>query len=533
MSALEGSGTRARSGTSLLEEREAARREAEYEQYLLRLKSLHRLAIAAWAAYAALDAFCAPILTTTPVSYFLAVRLAGFLAASMGLFVLSRWPSPPVWVARALDVSVLVVPSATVGLLCVWLGGITSPYTAGLGFILSCRAALMSERWPVATAHLLSAIVAFVGTILAISLYSEELARQLRDRTALVSATVSVSISVSVAVFAVIGGHTVWALRRAAFEGRDLGRVRLEAKIGEGAMGEVWRGFDTVLRRSVAVKVLQRPTTSKDAVRAHARFDREIKLLAAIDHPHVVRILDYGTTPDKVAYFTMDLLDGRDLADLVRREGRQPEHRVVVLAEQAARALAHAHARGIVHRDVKPSNVFVCESGDGIGHARLLDFGIAKGDNDLDDELTATGAFVGTPQYAAPEVLAGSEPTPAADVYGLAATMVYALTGSPPFGGIPASSAARARVAAELPSLCERGVSKGVDAIVRRGLRAAPEARFASADDMAKALRAILWSDLRTDGHAPDPSPVDTGSAPSTTMDDPLLEKARRREAAS
>lgn len=509
---------------SLLAEREAALHEAEYDEYLLRLRSMHRMAVASWIAYLLPDVLIARYANVGHLGHFFVIRMTGAALAAVGALLLRRGRPTPL-VARSLDLALLVFPSAILPVMCEWFGGITSPYVAGLAFILSCRAVIIPERWTVTGAHLTIVVCVFVLAFGVVGTFSPGVRAQLMDVPALVSGITSLFISISVAAFATAAGHTVWVLRRAAFEGRNLGRVKLEARIGQGAMGEVWRGFDAVLRRPVAVKVLAKVPPGRDPMKAKARFEREIKAMAALDHPHVTRILDYGMTPDNVAYLTMDLLDGVDLATLARERGGLPERTVVVLMEQAARALAHAHARGIVHRDVKPSNIFVCEAGDGVGHVRLLDFGIAKFDADGEDELTATGAFVGTPQYAAPEVALGHAPGAAADIYGLGASMYHALTGRSPFGGISRSQVLRAHVYQQAPPLAnsDRPVSREVEAIVRRALAKNPDARFASADAMALALRTVLYAtDLASRraessiprqpqmNHSPSSSPTET-----------------------
>ena len=229
-----------------------------------------------------------------------------------------------------------------------------------------------------------------------------------------------------------------------------VGRYRLEQCLGRGAMGVVYRAEDQELRRAVAVKILD-ARLFRDP-QAEQRFQREGEALAALHHPHTVAVYDRGRTPEGIHFLVMELLEGATLATLLERiaAGRAPiavageiggavaeQHWPRLVARWAAalaRGLAAAHERGLVHRDVKPSNVFV----DRTGRPVLLDFGIAARGNDAAERLTATQTTLGTPWYMAPEQvrqggLAVAEPT--LDIYGLGATVYHLLAGRPPYEG--------------------------------------------------------------------------------------------------
>lgn len=203
------------------------------------------------------------------------------------------------------------------------------------------------------------------------------------------------------------------------------GRYELVRVLGRGGMAVVLEGRDLLLERPVAVKVL---SDVEDDERAHERFVAEARLLARLHHPRLVTVLDAGTV-DGRPHIVMELVPGSDLA-AVLREGPLPPDRVARLGAEVAEALAHAHAAGIVHRDVKPGNVLVEDS----GHVRLADFGIARL-AEATTRHTRTGTVIGSPVYLAPEQVAGEAVTTATDLYSLGLLLLEALTGEPPFTG--------------------------------------------------------------------------------------------------
>lgn len=204
-------------------------------------------------------------------------------------------------------------------------------------------------------------------------------------------------------------------------------RYELRSVIGRGGMGEVWLGHDRMLGRDVALKVLD-IHGSADHGEAAERFRREATAAAALSHPHVVRIFDAGVA-DGIAYLVMELLPGPTIAELVAAEGPLPVDRVVQLAQQAADGLAAVHRAGIVHRDVKPSNLML----DGQGKVRVVDFGIARLAEATATQVTATGTVVGSAAYLSPEQARGEAATPASDQYALGCVLMTMLTGRPPY----------------------------------------------------------------------------------------------------
>ncbi len=317
-------------------------------------------------------------------------------------------------------------------------------------------------------------------------------------------------------VLLAIGADAYWRLRRQVFARRLVGRYRLVERIGKGGMGEVWRATHPGLRRDVAIKILRSDRATPEQI---ARFEAEIAALSELSHPNIVRVYDSGVTDDGLCYFAMELLRGETLAARVRRAGPLDAETATSVMRQVGRALAEAHAHGIVHRDLTPDNVFLDPSA-GTEHAKLIDFGIAA-------LTTETGAVVaGTPAYMAPEQARGEAATPAADLYALGAVWYFALTGRAPFAHADANAAIVAHASAEIvaPSVHAAAIPPRVDAIVTRCLAKDPAARFANARTLEEAIGgaavplsqiAIALDPLAQQADAPEPTP--------TPVEDPEL----------
>ena len=208
---------------------------------------------------------------------------------------------------------------------------------------------------------------------------------------------------------------------------------RIEARLGRGGMGEVYRAVQLSLDRRVALKVLPPKLAADDVFRR--RFLRESRIAASIDHPSIIPIYETGEDGG-LLYIAMRYVDGMDLSTLLRREGRLVPARAVAIMAQVASALDAAHARGLVHRDVKPGNILLAPpvfDGDA-EHVYLVDFGLARSDSD-DRSLGGAGSFLGTPRYAAPEQAAGRPVDGRTDGYALGCVLYECLTGQPPFPG--------------------------------------------------------------------------------------------------
>lgn len=267
-------------------------------------------------------------------------------------------------------------------------------------------------------------------------------------------------------------------------EGAPFGRYRLVELLGRGGMGEVWRAYDTVTNnRTVAIKVLP-PHLAQDAIFAQ-RFRREADAAAKLNSPHVIPIHTYGEIDGRL-YVDMRLVEGRDLQAVLADGPLEPE-RAVRIIEQVAKALHAAHKVGLVHRDVKPSNILLDED----DFVYLIDFGIARA---LDDtRMTGTGNTVGTFLYMAPERLSERPDEDArADIYALACVLYESLTGHPPFtvtsvGGLVA---AHLNTPPPLPSQSAGDALAQFDGVIAKGMAKDPEKRFATTVELAQAAYA-------------------------------------------
>ena len=216
--------------------------------------------------------------------------------------------------------------------------------------------------------------------------------------------------------------------------GSVLHGYKLEARIGRGALAHVYRARHRVLDHLYAVKVLYGAAAVNE--RAQARLRREAQALSRLRHPHIVNVVDFGSTPSGLPFLTMELVVGQTLRNVIKADAPLPAQRVARIARQIADALAFAHDQGIVHRDVKPSNVMVLDPGGTTDVIKVLDFGIARVGRGEGTRLTATDALLGTPRYMAPEQITGaSDVGPPADLYALGMLMYAMLAGAPPFVG--------------------------------------------------------------------------------------------------
>ena len=267
------------------------------------------------------------------------------------------------------------------------------------------------------------------------------------------------------------------------------GRYRLESLLGEGGMGTVWVGNQLALQRQVAVKSLHVVATS-----ARIRLRREALALAAVHHPAIVEVYDYGETESGLPYVVMELVRGESIAARLRRLGAFPADDAVSLVIQILDGLAVAHRAGVVHRDIKPDNV-VLTSGSG-ARPKLLDFGIAQSERDDGTRLTLDGAFVGTPAYMAPEQMRGGVADERVDVWGVGALLYHLVAGEAPFGVRDVVAVMR-RVLEEPPSYPRKalGLDGRLWGIITAALRKDPEERTPSAPAMRQAL--VGWLEAR------------------------------------
>ena len=262
-------------------------------------------------------------------------------------------------------------------------------------------------------------------------------------------------------------------------------RYRDPQQIGRGGMGDIYRATDSLLGRDVAIKILAERYSHDDSVRE--RFTREALAAARLSgEQSIVTIFDVGEHNGR-PYIVMEHLGGGSLDDVVRDGGAQPAQRVFAWLEQASRALDVAHARGVVHRDVKPGNLLL----DRERNVHVADFGIASAAGM--DSLTMTGTVLGTAGYLSPEQAQGERATPASDRYALAVVAFELLTGSRPYSADSPTAEAAAHVNAPVPSVSERsGLPRELDDVFERALAKDPRQRFATCADFVAALRAAF-----------------------------------------
>jgi serine/threonine protein kinase len=288
----------------------------------------------------------------------------------------------------------------------------------------------------------------------------------------------------------VYGTHMVGTLRQEAFEARRMGQYRLLRLIGAGGMGEVYLAEHQLMKRPCAIKLI-RANKARDP-RALARFEREVQAIAKLSHWNTVEIFDYGRTDDGTFYYVMEFLPGLSLSQLVEEYGPLPAARVIYLLQQVCDALGEAHAASLIHRDIKPGNIFAAIRGGYYDVAKLLDFGLAKSVSDVDDvHLTQAGSITGSPLYMSPEQATGDLDSDArGDIYSLGAVAYYLLTGLPPFGGDQPLKVIIAHATLDVlpPSHLRPEVPADLEAIILRCLAKRPNERFQDAASLSAAL---------------------------------------------
>ena len=280
------------------------------------------------------------------------------------------------------------------------------------------------------------------------------------------------------------------------------GRYRVLKRLGEGGMGVVYLAEHEAIEKRVAVKVLKDQYAQREDV--VARFQQEAKSASRVKHEGILEIFDFGRTDDGRFFLAMELLDGQDLAHVLEAEGTCDPPRTVRLGIKMARALAAAHQKGVIHRDMKPENVFSRMGDDGYERIKIVDFGIAQlradGEKASDPnakvtgrKLTKTGMIFGTPEYMSPEQAAGKNIDQRVDVYALGIILFEMLTGKTPFQGETFMAILSAHLMHPVPALVDAAppgfyCSPDLEAVVRRALAKDPDQRFRSMPELAEAL---------------------------------------------
>ncbi|HSS27190.1 MAG TPA: serine/threonine-protein kinase, partial [Usitatibacter sp.] len=264
------------------------------------------------------------------------------------------------------------------------------------------------------------------------------------------------------------------------------GRFEVIDILGRGAMGVVYRARDSALARTVAIKTIALAGDAKERDVHEARFMQEARAAGSLSHPAIVTIYDVGREAD-TAFIAMELVEGRDLKDLIRESSLTPS-RSVEIAAAVAEGLAAAHERGIIHRDIKPGNIMVLAD----GRVKIMDFGIAHMHEPM--VKTQTGVLLGSPQYMSPEQIVGQAVEYRTDIFSLGLVLYEMLTGAKAFEGedIPELMFKVANLPATPPSHVAPDVPAVVDFIIARALKKRADERYASASDMARDLKSAL-----------------------------------------
>ncbi|RYZ05834.1 MAG: serine/threonine protein kinase [Myxococcales bacterium] len=269
------------------------------------------------------------------------------------------------------------------------------------------------------------------------------------------------------------------------------GKYELGAPLGSGGMGAVFRARNTVIDMPVALKLIR---ADLDRDQFSGRLLQEARAAAKLAHPAIVRVFDVGQTAVGDPFIVMELLEGETLSELVEREGRLSCERAVQLLLPIADALSMAHAKGFVHRDVKPDNVFICRSTEGQVQPKLVDFGIVKQDDYSGEPQTQAGLVVGSPDYMSPEQARGQANIDSrSDLWSFCVVVYEAVTGHPPFEADNYNALMRLIVEAEPATLSDVGAADdALSAIIARGMRKAPAERWPSLGQLGKALATWL-----------------------------------------
>jgi eukaryotic-like serine/threonine-protein kinase len=308
--------------------------------------------------------------------------------------------------------------------------------------------------------------------------------------------------------------------------GLEIGSYKLVTKIGEGGMGEVYLAEHNLLKRKAAVKLLLEEFNGEEMV--VKRFIQEARATSKLIHPGIVQIYDFGKTPDGKTYMIMEFLEGETLSQRIRNKGKLPLADAVNIVRQMSEALAVAHGHGVVHRDLKPDNVFIVAdvTAPRSERVKILDFGIAKMmDPSISAPKTATGSVLGTPVYMAPEQCQGLKVDLRADLYALGGVFFHLLCGRPPFNvsGIGELLGAHLYSPPPVPSTLVKEITPSLDAIVLKLLAKKPDERYPSTLELIAALDAAPVAagpaaETKPEANTPEPVMAATSGPEAATI---------------
>lgn len=458
-----------------------------------------------WPSFTLLDAYmCFVAFPGAPFPLFLAGRVL-VEAALYAVYWASRQPHIPVATLARWHSAPFVMAALCISLMAIPLGGLLSSYMHGISLVILVRAAVMPEHWS-RSLPLFTTIALSFPVVMAVHMFhSPPLQAAVRTSASLVTFGANYVFVISSAAVGLFSGHITWAAGQQLYRARRLGRYRLQAPIGKGGMGEVWLAWDLSLRRNVALKLLRSGATpNPDSLR---RFEREARAASQMRIPHSVQIYDFGASDDGIHFIAMEYLTGMNLEDMVERYGPLPPGRVVHFGRQVCHSLEEAHSAGIIHRDVKPSNLFVTRMPGEPDFLKLLDFGIARLSPTAKgaDLMTQSGTLSGTPAYLAPELWDGAESDERSDLYAVGVMLYFLLTGVLPYEGLSPAGIIVSQFERDAPPpSVQRGeaLPPGLDAVVIKAMAKQPSERYQSAVELRHALEAIpvTWTTADAEG---------------------------------
>jgi serine/threonine-protein kinase len=326
---------------------------------------------------------------------------------------------------------------------------------------------------------------------------------------------------ISAFVMATFVSRIVHRLGVQVTKAREMGSYQLEERLGRGGMGEVWRARHRLLARPAAVKLVRPEVLGGDASSQQTglrRFEREAQATALMRSPHTIHLYDFGVSDDGTFYYVMELLEGFDAETIVERFGPVRAERAIYFLQQICDSLGEAHEMGLIHRDIKPGNVYVCRYGRKVDFIKVMDFGLVKARGEAegqDVKLTAENAVSGTPGYMAPEQLLGKRPLDArVDIYALGCLAYWLVTGELVFSGSSVMETMVQHVREEPIPPSERTeleIPASLEAVILRCLEKEPDRRPQTSDQLSQLLRACEvktpWTHERArdwwDTHAP------------------------------
>jgi serine/threonine-protein kinase len=488
---------------SFAEERQRARLRAGHSKAVLQLRLVLTVGVIVWAGAALLDLFVTRYAGDADLRTLFTNRLAGTIVLLAVLWRLRRSPEPSQRMLWACDLIAFTSVAVCISLNTISYRGLDSPYAAGILIVLLAKGASSSAPWRQGALLFAPPSLAYPVTLLVASRFDARLAAQWHNTSA-VGAFVCILVMIGLSLIVLIWyGHVTWQLAREASEMRNIGRYKLERRLGSGGMGDVWAAFDLVLKQRVAIKTVNSQRLGSSGL---VRLEREVRALAGLTHPNTVRIHDYGATEDGLSYFVMELLHGQTLRERVERDGPMRAERLIPIARQVLRALGEAHNKGIIHRDIKPENVFIAELGGESDVVKLLDFGIAKATSKGDVTLTNTGIIVGTPAYVAPEIIQGHAADRRTDIYSFGAMLYYAASGCLPFGDAESATLFAAHLERKpepLAAVAKHPIPSFLVRIIERCMAKNPDQRYPSTHALLDALEPAASYDDSARGETP------------------------------